>query len=146
MFLQIVQPEIEKKITIHDQDMKKAIKFMTLSSSIYYQYVVDLDKYQIRKPENIAQLEHEYKQLIDKPIVQKALDRVFNRFLNNVFGPYSNRVDCEAFTETLVAFSWCWFSVIDLNTIFMEELQKLMSEEEFEEPAGFKIGRETRKM
>jgi hypothetical protein len=54
-----------------------------------------------------------------------ALDRVFKRFLDNVFGKYHNRVDCILFEETLTVFSWIWFSVIDLNTIFIEELNEV---------------------
>jgi hypothetical protein len=64
-------------------------------------------------------------QFIETPKVQLALGKVFEQFLDNIFGKYKNRVDCDEFKKTLTTFSWCWFSIIDLNTIFTEALVSL---------------------
>ena len=70
------------------------------------------------------EIEKEYENTLKLREFDKALTSVYNRFLDMVFGSFSNRENREKFKDKLNKYAWCWFSIPDLNIIFIEDLEK----------------------
>ena len=60
---------------------------------------------------------------------QRTFDEVYEYFIDDLFGEYSNRISREGFIRNLSQQGWKYFNLYSLNSIFVSKFNELSEEE-----------------
>ena len=70
-------------------------------------------------------MQTEYEKYLELAEERKPVyENIYNAFVDDMFGEFSNRIKREEFNESLAKDGYKWFDMKGLNKVFMEEAKK----------------------
>ena len=125
----IVQPSFDQHISCYDQDLKTALYFMISMSTVLEEMTQDL----VESTTLYGTIYVYYPRYEDKiKRHEKTYDKVFQAFLDEIFGEYNNRVSRRYFMANMGSEGWKYFDFYSLNGLFVTKFNQLDDEDKGE--------------